>query len=263
MTIKILFSGCSFVHGDGIDDLHNNPEFFTNLMTKALFGDDYTIKNIGVSGYSNLRIFLDSSTELLNNKYDYAFVGWTSLHRLVVWLGLEEYECKRSFTPRGTLKSMRDHVSNDISWSAKELYRLKDKILMLNNSHYEIVDLIRYVNMLITLSKSQNTKIFFINNCLPWDKNYFDHDKESELTNYTNELLVSKTRTDAQVRRLYHKMHNDYTNVGGIRENYWLNLYNSFSNQMVDLGSDNEHPGIKSQKIFAKYLTTKFKELTV
>ena len=138
-------------------------------------------------------------------------------------------------------------------------------MLVLNNSHYEIDDLIKYVNTLIVLSESKGTKIFFVNNLLPWDENYFNHIKgeitPSMLTEYTNELLSSDTRDDDVITRLYHKMHNQYDNSGGINEKYWLNLYNSFYSMMVDQATDNAHPGMKTQEIFADFLVKRFEDL--
>ena len=96
---SILFSGCSFVNGVGLENEHKNPKHFSNIFAGNVFGSDYHIDNIGVVGHSNERIFLDSAVKLTKHKYDYAFVCWTALHRYIFWLGLELYESKRSFLP--------------------------------------------------------------------------------------------------------------------------------------------------------------------
>jgi hypothetical protein len=262
---SVLFSGCSFVQGCGLENEHENPEHFSNILATNLFGIDHAIENIGVVGHSNDRIFLDTAVNLTKNHYDYAFVCWTALHRYVFWLGLELYESKRSFLPskRFTRVDMiEEHNGNNISWTAEKLTKLNDDFLLLNHPHYYIRDLIGYVNVLIKLAESQGTKIFFINNILPWDKNYFVHiDKKvipSMLTEYTNELLNSSNRNDQEINQLYHLMHGHYANQGGINSSHWLNLYSSFFDMMIDIGSDGLHPGIKSQRLFAECLTKEF-----
>ena len=258
--INILFSGCSFVQGTGLINEHNNPEHFSNILANNLFGNDYHIHNIGVAGYSNERIFLDTLHNLTKNQYDYAFVSWTSLARYVFWSGLELYECQTAFT---SAVNMNEHNNNDISWSSKKLNEFNEMFLLLNHPHYYIRDLISYVNILIDVAKYKGIKLYFINNILPWDYSYFncieDNITPSMLTKYTNELLNSPNRDDEQINKLYSMMHNQYAEKGGINEPYWLNLYHSFFNMMIDVGNDNSHPGINSHKLFAEFLTNEFK----
>lgn len=262
---SILFSGCSFVNGDGLDGGNKNPGHFTNLLTNNLFGTNHIVDNIGVTGHSNERIFLDSAMALIKKNYDYSFVCWTALHRYVFWMGLETYECKRTFNPNNIFSSIPvEHKGNNISWSSKKLAELNADFLLLNHDHYYIRDIISYVNILITIAEEKNTKIFFINNILPWDQNYFVHHQEvvlpSMLTDYTNELLNSNNRDDLQINELYHLIHSHYADNGGINQSRWLNLYQSFFNSMIDFGNDQMHPGLKSNKLFADFLTEEFKK---
>jgi lysophospholipase L1-like esterase len=257
--INILFSGCSYAYGAGLENNHHNSNHFSNIIANDLFGSNYYIHNIGISGYSNERIFLDSALSLTKNNYDYAFVCWTSLHRYVFWAGLETYECRRSFTPNNIFSDIAiEHNGNDISWSSKKLAELSADFLLLNHDHYYIKDLISYINILINIAEVKNTKIFFINNILPWDQNYFVHHQgvilPDMLTDYTNNLLNSNNRDDPQINELYHLMHKHYADNGGIQEKYWLNLYQSFFNLMIDFGNDHVHPGPKSHQMFADML---------
>ena len=202
---------------------------------------------------------------LIKKNYDYSFVCWTALHRYVFWMGLETYECKRTFNPNNIFSSIPvEHKGNNISWSSKKLAELNADFLLLNHDHYYIRDIISYVNILITIAEEKNTKIFFINNILPWDQNYFVHHQEvvlpSMLTDYTNELLNSNNRDDLQINELYHLIHSHYADNGGINQSRWLNLYQSFFNSMIDFGNDQMHPGLKSNKLFADFLTEEFKK---
>ena len=265
---NILFTGCSIAAGAGLDDTCNNPGHYSNLLCNNLFDkNNHQITNIAVGGYSNERIFLDSASYLIRDHYDYAFVAWTSLFRYVFWAGLELYECKRSFTPSKHFhksEEIIEHNGNNISWSSQELTKLSEKFLLLNHEHYYIRDIVTYVNILITIAESTGTKIYFINNLLPWDQDYFNHIPNtitpSMLTTFTNQLLCSDNRSDEDINKLYHLMHQHYNEQGGIRNSHWLNLYTSFYSMTVDFGYDNEHPGLKSNKLFADFLTEEFKK---
>lgn len=261
---SVLFSGCSYVEGFDMENLHRNPGHFSHVLSNNLFGADYTIDNIGVGGYSNERIFLDSAQALTKNHYDYAFICWTSLHRYYFWAGLETYPCWRALTPGMTAAMTVEHKGNDISWTKKQLVKFGKQFLLLMHAHYYIRDLVSYVNILISLAESKGTKIFFVNNILPFDQGYFNHIQghivPTMLTEYTNELLNSDNRDDEQINELYHMMHEHYKEKGGIREEYWLNLYQSFFNSRIDFTNDGIHPGFKSHKQFAEILTEQVKK---
>lgn len=262
---SVLFSGCSFVLGTGLDKTKEDQGNFCNILSKNLFGSSNTkINNIAVGGYSNERIFLDTVFELTQSKYDYVFVGWTSLHRYVCWMGLELYDSKRSFIPGQPINALSAHKGNDISWSQGQLANFEKYFLLLNHAHYYIRDLTSYINILISLAETKKSKIFFINNMLPWDLGYFDYIRSDItpdlLTNYSNELLNSDNRDDEEINKLYHMMHQHYAEKGGIKEKYWLNLYQSFFNMRIDFTDDRVHPGYKSHKLFADFLTEQFKQ---
>ncbi len=261
---SVLFSGCSFVSGYDLEQEHKNPKHFSHILSNNLFGTDYTIDNIGVSGYSNERIFLDSAHVLTKNHYDYAFICWTGLHRYYFWSELETYTCWQSWILGMTASTTNKHNGNDINRTRKQLIKFCDQFLLLMHAHYHIRDLVSYVNILISLAKIEGTKIFFVNNILPFDKKYFDYTEgdiiPEMLTEYTNELLNSHNRDDEQINQLYHMMHKHYKEKGGIREEYWLNLYQSFFNMAIDFTPDNIHPGLKSHKKFAEFLTEEFKK---
>ena len=263
MTL-VLFSGCSYVSGYDMENEHRNPGHFSHILSNNLFGTDYNIDNIGVGGYSNERIFLDSAHALVKNQYDYAFVCWTNLHRYHFWAGLETYSCQRSLTPGMTEATTVEHNGNDISWTKKQLVNFSKQFLLLMHAHYYIRDLVSYVNILIDLAKSKGTKIFFVNNMLPVDHGYFDRIEgnivPSMLTKYTNELLNSDNRSDEEINQLYHMMHEHYKEKGGIKEEYWINLYQNFFNMRIDFTNDGIHPGFKSHKQFAEFLTEEFKK---
>jgi len=262
--VNILFSGCSFAAGTGLVNEKTHELHYANVLSKELFTNQAVINNIGGGGNSNLRIFLDTGIELVQKQYDFAFVGWTSYPRHVFWAGLEEYESRRSISPTST--HLVEHNGNDISFSKEFLKDFGDKFLLVHNTHYDILDLVKYINILKGLADSKNTKIYFLNNLCQWDQNYFDPVSDpipTNLTNYTNKLLNSEHRDDAQIKNLYNKIHNDYKNSGSIQQNLWLNLYQSFASMMIDYGNDKRHPGPLSHQRYGKFLASTFKKLSV
>lgn len=254
---NILFSGCSFVAGLGLPQEKTDENNFVNIFCKDNF-KEYHLKNIGINGSSNLRIFLDTCHEINKTCYDYIFVGWTSYPRYVGWLGLEEYQTKRSFVPNHPIK---EHLGNDISFDSKFLTNLRDNLFLTTNAHYEILDIIQYINILKNLADYYKSKIYFINNICHWDNNYFTKildPKLENLTDYTNKILNSHNRSDDNIRNLYFKMHDSYSHYGTIQEALWLNLYSSFKSHQIDTGNDNFHPGPLSHQQFSKFLSSKF-----
>jgi hypothetical protein len=47
---------------------------------------------------------------------------------------------------------------------------------------------------------------------------------------------------------VYNLAHADYAEAGGINQTQWINLYNSFANNIIDHNNDSLHPGIESNK---------------
>ena len=258
MTYNILFSGCSIPHGFGLDLEKLDPANYCNIFADRCFSS-YTVNNISVPGNSNFEIFLSTSMELIHSTYDFVFVGWTSYPRHVLHLGIEEYITRRTLMAGGDLI---EYVGNDISFSSKYLNDVKDKFVVMINDHYSILEIVKYVNILNTLAKLKNTKIYFINNYCAWDKDYFKKIDgkilPSKLTAYTNKILNSTNRDDAQIDVLYNKMHNDYITAGTIQESLWLNLYQNINSNKIDVGSDGRHPGPVTHKNYGLFLADCF-----
>ena len=262
---KVLFSGCSCTRGIGLDSESKNPLHYTNVLSKTIFGDSVSIHNIGVGGSSNLRIFLDTCTALATAHYDYAFVGWTSYPRYNFHLGLEEYECMRPFVPNG--ESITEHNGNDLSFSAKFLNTLRDNLMLISNAHYDILDIVRYVNILKSLAESKNVKLYFLNNLCHWDQGYFTQSQSPItphiLTDYTKKILNTNNRDDIEIETLYKKIHSEYRLHGSIQESSWLNLYNSMASFVpeFDVGNDNIHPGPRTHQHYGNFLAKKLQSI--
>ena len=83
----------------------------------------------------------------------------------------------------------------------------------------------------------------------------------SDLDSYTNDILASDKRDDDEVFKLYNMIHEQYQHYGGIREDHWLNLYNSLDSMKIDTVSVEDcHPGYQSQQRFVEFLEPAFKK---
>jgi hypothetical protein len=129
------------------------------------------------------------------------------------------------------------------------------------NDHWALVDIVLYSNVLIKLA---HNRICFVNGLIDIEKNFFVKKTvkfPSDLSKFEKDLLSVHTRDDKEIIDLYNKIHNDYKMIGGIKEEYWLNLYNSLRQMQVDCVSEyDNHPGYRSQEIYYNKLHKKFYE---
>lgn len=252
---KILFAGCSYVSGCGFDLEKNEPSLWVNLLHQHTEFKLCKLVNCGTGGRSNQGIFLDSVHHLSQGDYEYAIVAWTSMPRYELELGLETYVTKAVFMPNSPL---RDYNLNGITYSKAYLKTIRDRFVTLAHLHFEILNLIYYVNSLIRLANLVNTKIFFVNSLCPWDRDYFNcmHSVLPEkYTEFTKKLINVNNRDDEEIFKIYNKMHKQYKDAGSIQEKHWLNLYNSLGDTRVDVNNDGLHPGIKSNQLYFETLT--------
>lgn len=252
---KILVVGCSYTYGHGLDTTIDDPKLWINqLCNKLLPGA--TITNLAKTGKNNHWIFLETMSELIKNDYDYVFVGWTEISRLNYHVGLELH----------TIDTMLND-SHDISIVAGETLTKKwlsgtgDRLRKIYNDHWDLLDLVKYVNTLIEIQvKCRNKKIFFINSLTNLPPNYFKKQEinlPSDLSEFEQNLLSTNLRDDTEIFALYDMIHRHYNEYGGINEDYWLNLYESLGALRIDvISKTDDHPGYLSQDIFVKYLTT-------
>ena len=247
-----LFTGCSYTQGNGFDLLSQQPELWVNLLHKKNpYSKKTQLLNVAVGGRSNAGIFQDTVWNLLNKDCKYALVEWTSARRFEFSLGLELYETKTVF---GYNFLQRPHQLHDVVYSKDYLENIQNRLVTLINVHLEICNLLYYINIIINLANRTDTKLFFINGICPWDNNYFNkltNILPNSYTDFTKILLDTDTRDDEQVFELYEKIHNEYLESGGIHPEYWINLYQSMFNTIVDYNNDGIHPGIQSNQHYS------------
>jgi hypothetical protein len=151
--------------------------------------------------------------------------------------------------------NLNNHVTIPGSWLAN----IGDNLKKIHNDHWDILDLVKYVNALIMIHETSSTKkIFFVNTLSPWCRNYFEQKtiiRPSDLDPYEQDLLQVETRDDNEIDALYQMIHQQYSYYGGIKESHWLNLYDSLRSMQVDNASATDaHPGYISQEKYSEYL---------
>jgi len=251
----VLFIGCSFTAGTGWELEHKDPNLWVNLLHQNTQLKKYNLLNPSIGGRSNAGIFSDAVYNLTHFDCEYAFVAWTSSPRYELELGLELYTTRHLIIAN---VPGNQHNLNDCTYTPEYLNKIRDRVVSLAHPHYEILNLVYYVNSLIAIANLKNTKLFFINALCPWDQHYFtklNNVLPSEYTAYTQEILNVINRADAECEQLYNKIHTQYQEIGGVQETHWLNLYDSLRLHRVDVNGDGSHPGKKSNQLYYEKLS--------
>jgi hypothetical protein len=246
---KILIAGCSYTSGYKMSNEHHNPATWANQLSTRLGAT--SVKNIAKTGANNQYIFLETVSELIKDHYDLVLIEWSAIPRYRFKVGLELY-------------SVDSLLSDDVNLvghetiSKKWLQEIKHRLLKIHNDHWDITELIKYINVLTELqTKSRPGQIFFINGLAPWPDNYFTKKQivlPSDLDDYTQNLLQVELRDDSEIFQLYDMIHNHYITYGGIQHQRWLNLYCSMDQLKIDIiDATDTHPGTASQSVFADY----------
>jgi hypothetical protein len=253
------FVGCSYTQGKGLSGTVSNENLWVNLLHNSYKPLMHTtLLNLGVSGSTNAEIFHQAINCVSNYDCRYLFVAWTSLYRYKFSLGAETYDVQQYWSAGHPLNDVNLHPG--ITLTKKYLTEIKDKFFSLHHDHCEILKVLNYTATINELCKKLGVNVYFVNNILPWDKDYFElvvsvNRKPADTTKYTQYLLNSDTRDDQEYFEIYDKIHNEYQQTQGLRECNWLNLYSGFKeNFVIDFGIDKQHPGEQSHRQFAWHL---------
>jgi hypothetical protein len=257
MTL-VLISGASVSAGAGLENGSCNPNLFVNrLATEVLNCSLNQVDNISINGIDNKRIFLDTALKIITKKYNYVLVCWQTIPKINIEVGLETYRTTVPIISPGKLSDNINLFANQ-HIEANQINRISEYLLRYYNAHWEILDLIKYINILQHIAQETSTKLYFINYSFFWDANYFQQvewNVLSDLTQYTQEILQVEFRDDQKVGELYSMIHDQYSLAGGIREELWLNLYQNLRQEQIDtISNTDKHPGLLSQDRFVEIL---------
>jgi hypothetical protein len=254
--MKLLIAGCSYAIGCGLPGEQDNPKIWANQLAQKL--DVTSITNVAKSGANNQYIFLETMSAMIKNHYDVIIVSWSTLGRLNFRVGLEQYSVDTMLTGSHDVNILGGQLI-----SKKWLAETGDRLRKIHNDHWDLLDLVKYINVLVRLQSSTNGKIFFVNGIGGWSDQYFVKKQiqlPSDLDSYTYNLLDVDMRDDEEILKLYNMIHSHYEEYGGIHEELWLNLYQSLAKMKIDsVSSDDPHPGFLSQDLFFDFL---YKQIT-
>ena len=244
---KILISGCSFSAGYGMPEGIADEKNWPNLLANKLGINSVT--NVAKNESNNHWIFLETISAMLHDHYDLVLVQWSAIPRFNAKIGLELY-------------SIDSMLVDDVNIVGREtikkewLMEIKNRLLRIHNDHWDILDLVKYINVLIELQvRARQGKIFFINGLGPWSQDYFEKKQislPSDLDQFTYDLLQVDMRDNDEIFKLYDMIHEHYSCYGNIQEHQWLNLYQPMTQLKIDtIEPNDDHPGFESQSLFA------------
>lgn len=253
---KVLAVGCSFTQGYGLNNTIDDAKLWVNQLYQMTFPAAEII-NLSREGANNHWIFLETISALIDDSYDCVIVGWTAIPRYNFNVGLELYNVTT------TLDNNRDVNTNSQNYTKHWLGETGDRLRRMHNDHWDILDLIKYINTLVELQTSRGQKIFFVNSLCPWPAEYFNKKEitvPSDLTDFEKSLLSVQSRSDDQIVKLYDMIHEQYLKYNGVQEHHWLNLYSSLRELKIDVVCDDDfHPGYLSQDKFVDQLLPQLK----
>jgi hypothetical protein len=247
--LKSVFVGCSLTRGDGFDDKERQLYTWPELLTRKFMMHS---TNLSVSGASNHMIFMTAAEAIRRKQHDIVFCQWTALNRLWLSPGPDTW-----YYTTGDGYSSFDY--RNIHLGLRDKTELENKILLLNHDYQNIVDLIDYVNILNDLADAHKIKLVHVNGMVPWQTDLVNLevvDNLESLSDYTKEILDFDNRADEQLQQYVIKLQSKFSTMDQTR---WVNLFDSFQQNTIDVASQGHHPGVHSHQRMAEkidnYLT--------
>lgn len=239
---NFTFIGCSITKGVGLDKEELNKNNYANIVSTHFNAET---SNLASRGNSNYNIFMSALNELLYSTQDKLFVQWTSLNRLWLYPG-----------PDTTLSLshtiVNDYRYRDLFFSRKDLQKAADIYHLLNHDYCNLVTLINYSRILESIGKD---KIVFINGLVPWTKDINDTNTSKNysqnLSQYFKEILEFDSRDDVELDKFFNELS---IKIKNLTQDKWVNMFDSFQDNIVDFGNDNQHPGPNSHKLYANQI---------
>lgn len=246
--MNICFNGCSFTEGEGFAEDQRDLYIYDRLLEKQF---SFTRTNISVGGSSNYQIFMRSAEAIMSGQYHCVLTQWTALNRLWLFPGPDA----KFFVNDMQFSEFR---YRDIYLNAAEKTKLKNTLLILNHDFHNIIDLIKYTNILKKLAKDNLTKILFVNGMVLWTDDLvkpLNKNLSISLSAYSKKILDFNTRDDEEIKKFF-TMLQHYAHQ--IDQSLWVNLWNPWVKNILDIGPLGHHPGIKSHQWMANLITDYF-----
>lgn len=247
--MTVAFAGCSFTAGTGFESGKQSLDLWTNNID---FFKDKSCTNLSIPGASNNEIFLQALEAITTiTDLEYLIVCWTNDPRARVSVGFELYDTTATLSGNN-----RTHHLNEGTLTKNNLDKIFNNYKKILHPQQAIVNVIKYTNLIKKLAHN-TTKVIFVNSLCNWDDQFFNKKTgnflPSDLTSFTqNWILNVDNRDDEEIFKLYNLQHKQYEEAGGIDPTDWVNLYSSFLVLQKDYNNDQLHPGVESNKIYAK-----------
>lgn len=278
MTKKLLFAGCSYTAGNGwldVDptesgntEVKDSPNLWVNLChTHIERLQTLDLVNVGRGGASNTDIFQNTIRKMAaeGNNIDTIFCQWTAMPRYNWNVGFELWDTSESL---GGRRSHDINLNRGNHWPREYIVDLVDRLRVMHHLHWEILKVVDYSNIIYTLAQKLGIDhVYFINGLCPWDPNYFvelHNVKPEAYTEFTKSTILNiDTRDDTDILKLYKLAHQHYRERGGIDTANWINLYEPFNKNKVDVNFDQLHPGVNSNRLYYEMVDRRLKELNL
>ena len=239
---QVCFNGCSFTEGLGFDVKDRDQYIYDRLVAKHF---KWSHDNIAIQGSSNQTIFLRSADAICNKHYNVVFTQWTALNRQWFYPGPD---CEYSITD----EKFPEFKYRDIHLDKNFNKKFKDTLRLFNHDYHKIIELISFVNILNNLGKVHNTRIVHINGLVPWQSDLLlldnNNNLSTHLSNYTKTILDFDNRDDFEIVSFFNKLQFEFSKLN---EKNWVNLFDSFQQNLIDQGPLGHHPGIESHRWMA------------
>jgi hypothetical protein len=245
-NLKVCFNGCSFTEGEGFPEYQRKYYIYDRLLSNKF---NFDLTNIASGGASNYKIFMRSALAITSQKYDIVFTQWSALNRL--WL----YPGPDSKFLINDIKNP-DFRYREIYLSPTQKQKFNNTLLMLNHDYQNIIDLIDYCNILTSLANKLSTRIIFINGLVPWTADLstpLGNNLSSSMSTYFKNILDFDTRSDSEIINFFSALQTKFTELDLSK---WVNVFDSFHENIIDKGPEGHHPGIKSHQWMADQIST-------
>jgi hypothetical protein len=245
--LNVCFNGCSFTVGEGFPLELRKKYIYESLVSEQF---NFNSTNIAKGGSSNYTIFMRSADAIISKKYDIIFTQWTALNR--VW-----------FSPGPDAQyflnneKYSDFTYRDLYINPTEKTKFKNTLLMLNHDYQNIIELVDYCKILKQLTTSNQIKLVFINGLVPWQNDLvYDinaNNLSSSLSEYTKSILDFDNRDDDEIVKYFTKLQQKFAELD---QTNWVNLFNSFHTNTIDVGPEGHHPGVDSHRWLTNQILT-------
>lgn len=234
----------------------DHPRLWVNQLLA-----DYDVTNLSRIGAANSWIFHQALQALHSQQPDLLLVQWSYLGRLNWRVGLELYDTWSMLVSPGHDVDLVGYQTVPAAWLAD----IGNRLQLITNDHWHILQLVQYVNALVAVARAQECQIVFVNGAVGWCPDFFQPQswtRPSQLPQYVQDILSVTKRSDTDIQKLYTMIYSEYHAAGGIHQSQWLNLYSSLNDIKIDtILPQDQHPGWQSQDHFYEILAPQLQKL--